>query len=224
MRLERFGTKVAQRRPGREPRRHIRVYEADAGVPDRSTKAGARTPATHADGPGGAGGAGRAQRRPGREPRRHFTFHINTPLTDGAQRRPGREPRRHTRTTSAATRRYRTAQRRPGREPRRHVDMPMVPAGVQHAQRRPGREPRRHITTAVLPSFCTIAQRRPGREPRRHLQRWQPCDIDRLRSTKAGARTPATRRRRNADRRNRHPLNEGRGANPGDTRRPAGRA
>ena len=67
------------------------------------------------------------------------------------------------------------------------------------------------------------AQRRPGREPRRHVE------VERIdarlgqRSTKAGARTPATRRTPAARASRAAALNEGRGANPGDTCGPAGR-
>ncbi len=67
-------------------------------------------------------------------------------------------------------------------------------AGVRHdAQRRPGHQPRRH------------------RPRRRH--RPQPC----LRSTKAGASTPATQASPTPPPSTMSALNEGRGINPGDT-------
>ena len=61
------------------------------------------------------------------------------------------------------------------------------------------------------------AQRRPGREPRRHAGRPYRAMGCSVRSTKAGARTPAIRRRAYAAARAVAALNEGRGANPGDT-------
>ena len=207
----------AQRRPGREPRRHQRIRDAGLDCDD-------------------------AQRRPGREPRRHppTIFQAQSQKT-GAQRRPGREPRRHLETSSRPAARNR-AQRRPGREPRRHS----TPTGAirptsSSAQRRPGREPRRHPPSAAwrpgtAPSLNEgrganpgdtrqgvddephhrplnegrganpgdtrsfgvivfrrfIAQRRPGREPRRHHLAYDGVGPSKLRSTKAGARTPAT--------------------------------
>ena len=236
-------TPCAQRRPGREPRRHSppRVRARSAAWP--------------------------AQRRPGREPRRHRRRDARRParcsaLNEGrganpgdtpfpavadctrkslAQRRPGREPRRHPGSCSV-TIHTTLAQRRPGREPRRHSARQMTaPSGVD-AQRRPGREPRRHIPTGARRSSSTDAQRRPGREPRRHAPGDDRGPGDGRRSTKAGARTPATLvsmadggwavRPLNEGRganpgdtcgrgpsaAHRHPLNEGRGANPGDTR------
>ena len=84
------------------------------------------------------------------------------------------------------------------------------------------RTPATQAPGAAGPGRCSGAQRRPGREPRRHVGRTGRDGRGTRRSTKAGARTPATpcgprRRRRRPD-----PLNEGRGANPGDTRQPSG--
>ena len=90
-------------------------------VVHRSTKAGARTPATPA-----------TVARPA------------APVTS-AQRRPGREPRRHAYWPSMAPVHNACAQRRPGREPRRHSIRPVIPGFSADAQRRPGREPRRHM-------------------------------------------------------------------------------
>ena len=160
----------------------------------------------------------RAQRRPGREPRRHPAFSAFAMSCASAQRRPGREPRRHrgtgtarrpssslnegrganpddTRCAVASTVGYCHAQRRPGREPRRHSAIRSPPTRQATAQRRPGREPRRHSATKSATARFDFAQRRPGREPRRHLR---------------PPRAPASDT----------PLNEGRGANPGDTTKP----
>ena len=181
----------AQRRPGREPRRHFRV-----------------------DARGGSQAC--AQRRPGREPRRHSNTGAGS-ATGGAALSEGRgvNPGDTCRTT-----RFRSswsslnegrgvnpgdtsvlkidgvtlqpAQRRPGREPRRHCCC-HVCSLCWSAQRRPGREPRRHLSTHCTPqTFTSSAQRRPGRGPRRH--RPSGCRRCRPRS-----------------------LNEGRGVNPGDT-------
>ena len=64
------------------------------------------------------------------------------------------------------------------------------------------------------------AQRRPGREPRRHSAIGAAVWRGLSRSTKAGARTPATLSAPSNKYRASQPLNEGRGANPGDTRDP----
>ena len=110
----------AQQRPGREPRRHVRPLRAHdrplrrstkagartpatpetlAGAPQstsgRSTKAGARTPATRSSATASSSGGRLAQQRPGREPRRHQKQAETLADEIIAQRRPGREPRRH---------------------------------------------------------------------------------------------------------------------------------
>ena len=119
----------AQRRPGREPRRHLR--QRRASTPHRAC----------------------AQRRPGREPRRHPWRVANTgrsscPLNEGRGVNPGDTPSRAA-TVPASTS---TAQRRPGREPRRHADRLLPsPRSRPTAQRRPGREPRRHAEDGAEP-------------------------------------------------------------------------
>ena len=179
---------AAQRRPGREPRRHAKFRR------------------------GATDGAG-AQRRPGREPRRHTAPPRMRALTSPAQRRPGREPRRHatatmnrspprgplnegrgvnpgdTGTQSSSSAARSLAQRRPGREPRRHSQrQPTITPLLLFAQRRPGREPRRHRhRSSPSPSTSSTAQRRPGREPRRHLIPRAGGGGLKRRSTKAGA-------------------------------------
>ena len=187
------GSRIAQRRPGREPRRHQRSRRR--AWPSSS-----------------------AQRRPGREPRRHqpileWRGRLETPLNEGRGANPG-----DTRAVSAREARRRAAQRRPGREPRRHrrIDVP-AGAGDVCAQRRPGREPRRHHQWRRKRALNYLhAQRRPGREPRRHAE-FARAIQERLRSTKAGARTPATPGVRPVRVACGAALNEGRGANPGDT-------
>ena len=187
-------------------------------------------------------------------------------LAFAAQRRPGRSPRRHVpacpghqvrvvRSTKAgaftpATRAVGDDQLGPqGRSTKAGAFTPATPAdaagdaqGAAGAQRRPGRSPRRHEGDDDGPTDSQCAQRRPGRSPQRH-----PAGaVDRrladvrstkagaftpatpasrggvragqvLRSTKAGAFTPATRRRPPGGGLRCGSLNEGRGVHPGDT-------
>ena len=63
--------KIAQRRPERAPRRRGTDLVDHPRVPIRSTKAGARTPATRLTSTGATAPGPSAQRRPGRESRRH---------------------------------------------------------------------------------------------------------------------------------------------------------
>ena len=88
----------------------------------------------------------------------------------------------------------RYAQRRPGHAPRRHREIRMrSSAGSALNEGRgthPGDTQRRHRDPVHTPA----AQRRPGHAPRRHLPPpQQPHPRRSARSTKAGARTPATR-------------------------------
>ena len=231
----------AQRRPGREPRRHRFDPQDLHGGVERSTKAGARTPAT--------------------PPFRHSTSGCPMTLNEGRGANPG-DTRQHrgyavgrlSRSTKAGARTPATpgsvactcgampAQRRPGREPRRH-DPRRPRRGGHHprstkagartpATRSPscagrrgssslnegrGANPGDTATTCEVVGVAVCAQRRPGREPRRHpLAGGADAGLPR-RSTKAGARTPATRPEPWRARAARCPLNEGRGANPGDT-------
>ena len=216
-------------------------------VLSRSTKAGVRTPAT----PGRMArsvAAFVAQRRPGCEPRRHPArdgpVRIDPPtLNEGRGANPG-----DTRCSREAFPVGKRAQRRPGCEPRRHAPVGAVAAPPRPAQRRPGCEPRRHpgpagcrcpgacrSTKAGVRTPATLsmrsmarcifwtAQRRPGCEPRRHHRLRHRGWVRVVRSTKAGVRTPATPDPTSDRHRHRRALNEGRGANPGDTRttRPA---
>ena len=158
----------------------------------RSTKAGARTPATPI----------------GREPTR-----LPRP---SAQRRPGREPRRHSVSIlSMSLAKY--AQRRPGREPRRHSPDGRFGRTRGIAQRRPGREPRRHVRRRALRRRRVLRSTKAG--ARTPATRAVPLagGERQTRSTKAGARTPATRSGMRSAKALADSLNEGRGANPGDT-------
>ena len=185
-----------------------------------------------------------AQRRPGRTPRRHW-WGVNCPTGDRfAQRRPGRTPRRHThqprgtgrhraRSTKAGAHTpatpcaaSRTRPKQACRSTKAGAHTPATrrsssrpPTSPWPAQRTPGRTPRRHVSDMMDLCIASGAQRRPGRTPRRHaglVGQHAPCL---QRSTKAGAHTPATRPCRSRCGRCRCPLNEGRGAHPGDTPR-----
>ena len=161
-----------------------------------------------------------AQRRPGREPRRHPPDGVlDDPIWMHAQRRPGREPRRHSRSSSAAAPDPGPLNEGRGANPGDTADTGDVQRtlsalnegrganpgdtapGAEYrpaphrAQRRPGREPRRHrIDSGAVTRSRRCAQRRPGREPRRHRRNVRAAHPYRHRSTKAGARTPATPR------------------------------
>ena len=96
----------AQRRPGREPRRHsghqkLLRFPAGSLNEGRGVNPG-DTPPRHSTRPAPS----TAQRRPGREPRRHDPAAAVYEFEVHAQRRPGREPRRHSPEATA---------RRPGR-------------------------------------------------------------------------------------------------------------
>ena len=79
----------AQRRPGREPRRHPRILLHQSGVLNRAQRRPGREPRRH--GPGGRGGGGRivAQRRPGREPRRHAYWMVKMHLSSNRSTKAG---------------------------------------------------------------------------------------------------------------------------------------
>ena len=84
------------------------------------------------------------------------------------------------------------AQRRPGLPPRRHLTPARYSAWLWGAQRRPGLPPRRHATADKRPDRPNTAQRRPGLPPRRHPRAAGVSFSPAYRSTKAGAPTPAT--------------------------------
>ncbi len=211
-------SRTAQRRPGHEPRQHPELIRA--GTSDqpalnegRGTNPGNTASRLATDVPPHPLNEGRgtnpgntspetaimatifdAQRRPGHEPRQHNCVTDHIPDGLNAQRRPGHEPRQHP-SGKLGSHLAMVAQRRPGHEPRQHEVRAAVvadpPAG---AQRRPGHEPRQHAeaSSRVVMKF-RHAQRRPGHEPRQHGHcPWPVLGIE-PRSTKAGARTPATR-------------------------------
>ena len=157
---------AAQRRPGREPRRH--TPRARPGPRSRRT-AQRRTPATLARCIASSRPPRVAQRRPGREPRRHG-FPASTcrrrprALNEGRGVNPGDTRRRWSRSPPhpAALNEGR------GVNPGDTVESHVTPPSVERAQRRPGREPRRHSRATATSGAWMIAQRRPGREPRRH--------------------------------------------------------
>ena len=94
-----------------------------------------------------------------------------------------------------------------------------LPRTPRIAQRRPGHAPRRHLSVACQrQSLHCTAQRRPGHAPRRHSGRHNEHPDVCPRSTKAGARTPATPPPMDRYATSLRPLNEGRGTHPGDTR------
>ena len=168
----------------------------------RSTKAGARTPATPP-----AGNVG------------YRSTAVLASLNEGRGANPG------------DTWRMRHDRMRPVRSTKAGARTPATrgatrsPVETLHvAQRRPGREPRRHVRIGKARSSSSRARalnEGRGANPgdtlgrRRHGSRTSHVS---LRSTKAGARTPATLVRCvRAVRRSSPSLNEGRGANPGDT-------
>ena len=183
----------AQRRPGREPRRHVPDRRSAAGSEPRSTKAGARTPATP--------GSGAASAR----------------IVTGAQRRPGREPRRHRGGRGEELVEAARSTKAGARTPATRRDAGYLIRDILAAQRRPGREPRRHAKSLGSTARACVAQRRPGREPRRHWPRCA-CRAGPARSLNEGrGANPGDTSTRSRPGSTRWPLNEGRGANPGDT-------
>ena len=189
-----FDTLDAQRRPGREPRRHLHhVLELQRM-------------------------ARPAQRRPGREPRRHrggapAARAEHRALNEGRGANPGDTARRTPARIAAPGRSTKAGARTPAT--RRGLDAggtagpslnegrganpgdtltarsPALPPSALNEGRgaNPGDTP-----VAVQPPTGTLepAQRRPGREPRRHAGASGAFPLYLPRSTKAGARTPAT--------------------------------
>ena len=157
---------AAQRRPERQPRLHPSSFQISAG-------------------------GVRAQRRPERQPRLHTRVRLDLaehvqPMR--AQRRPERQPRLHTPSLSDPQRRRRALNE--GRSVNPGYTRRMA---CGSAQRRPERQPRLHSKGIHMLPLPISAQRRPERQPRLHpsasatAHRTVP-----LRSTKAGASTPAT--------------------------------
>ena len=147
----------------------------------RSTKAGASTPATQETGESLMTADQCAQRRPERQLRRH------PPPTARAQRRPERQLRRHDCYVpgNSATRSTKAGASTPATQDEwadRHNRVA--------AQRRPERQLRRHGRDVMgTVQLRRAAQRRPERQLRRHPPEPRCKNV---RSTKAGASTPAT--------------------------------
>ena len=161
-----------------------------------------------------------AQRRPGREPRRHPRAagrrrSRRDPLNEGRGANPGDTARRLGRTPAESGSLNEGRGANPG---------DTANASEHHRSRSPtlnegrGANPGDTSLTPLTSDCDPTAQRRPGREPRRHPPRPAGRFAAAVRSTKAGARTPATRGCAPTGRSRRRSLNEGRGANPGDTR------
>ncbi len=232
----------AQRRPGRQPQRHLFAFRiAAASWTRRSTKAGASAPATPFDPRRVPYHAGRAQRRPGRQPQRHprvrpaeevrLTVALNEGRGVSPSDTPGGPPRAGPRCPSlnegrgvspSDTREKRDqgggwaviAQRRPGRQPQRHRTVPLLSSrDAAFAQRRPGRQPQRHMMKQVEKTGVGYdAQRRPGRQPQRH---------SRCRTRRSGIRRSAQRRPGRQPQR--HPRDPVRVEGPGLAQRRPGR-
>ena len=211
---------VAQRRPGPQPRRHStslrsgrststplnegrglnpgdtdRIHPVGELAQERSTKAGASTPATPPESTTRrvllaiALNEGR-----GLNPGDTLSSLLRLQCSSPAQRRPGPQPRRHTHfVTTSAQSDEGSAQRRPGPQPRRHPrTFSMYTLPRLSAQRRPGPQPRRHSQgIVILTSGHWPLNEGRGLNPGDTRTFYCPEHAPR-RSTKAGASTPAT--------------------------------
>ena len=213
-------SRSAQRRPGHAPRRHNPTPDPCEHRHARSTKAGARTPATLLP--------------PAVEPedeRRSTKAGARTPATQAGRRERGRRtcPLNEGRGTHPGDTRGPSRPRGPsgslnegrGTHPGDTRRRRSGPCRYRRSLNE-GRGTHPGDTTPMVPACASgwRAQRRPGHAPRRHVDTG-PESAPRLdRSTKAGARTPATPLTLP-----RKPLialtalNEGRGTHPGDTPR-----
>ena len=182
-----------KRRPGHAPRRHAAVSAAGLFRLRRSTKAGALTPATP---------RARLEVAPVRA--RSTKAGARTPATPDHQRGGRRAGRR---STKAGARTPATLERT------KAMSQSMI------AQRRPGHAPRRHSGSRRMSGrrASSLNEGR-GTHPGHTRMRSLWLGVGPGRSTKAGARTPATHETRLPERRARAALNEGRGTHPGDTR------
>ena len=209
---------TAQRRPGREPRRHT-----------TSTRAGCTRWIALNEGRGANPGDTRARVRERERAR---------PLNEGRGANPGDTPRSppgsprapalnegrganpgDTRSRAFSSFAPHTAQRRPGREPRRHTPS-MNRNSVANSSLNEGRgaNPGDTVSTVPLTTVTVNRSTKAGARTPATQGALEGRRGARLRSTKAGARTPATPAViRDVDR-YLMALNEGRGANPGDTR------
>ena len=186
---------------------------------DRSTKAGASTPATHAASSDACSPKQSAQRRPGPRPRQHDRDGRGHEGVAGRSTKAGASTPATPVAVPFDIESTYSAQRRPGPRPRQHPVI-VAPLGVAaHAQRRPGPRPRQHAESwtcsklsmaalnegrgldpgnthgmAIRSPHSGAAQRRPGPRPRQHTRHAIRHGPVRGRSTKAGASTPATHR------------------------------
>ncbi len=165
-----------------------RTHQARAS---RSTKAGARTPATRRSSGPTIQVTG-AQRRPGHAPRRHLTYPRQVRATRNAQRRPGHAPRRHLKSSKRAFVSSCRSTKAGARTPATRCRLPLV--GQPQAARSTKAGARTPATPGRGGAVMTRehAQRRPGHAPRRHCAGLAGPTDGHPRSTKAGARTPAT--------------------------------
>ena len=185
----------AQRRPGHAPRRHSVPDMLLALAAQRSTKAGARTPATRVTSKlGPPYRCGRSTKAGARTPATLVRSGTRGLSADQRSTKAGARTPATLRPGHAA--RARRSALNEGRGT--HPGDTCVRAGIGHwtrlAQRRPGHAPRRH----------TRAGRRSGRAgaPLNEGRGTHPGDTSDAESRGAGARRP---------------LNEGRGTHPGDT-------
>ena len=193
-----------------------------------------------------------AQRRPGPKPRRQSQSSWNRATPVNAQRRPGPKPRRQLRRGDGPVQRVVRSTKAGAETPAtavgpleiNHVALRSTKAGAETPatvrfgncrwlrssralNEGRGRNPGDSFGLGTLrTALRALAQRRPGPKPRRQFLVRQ-CEGDRSlpRSTKAGAETPATAPASElASAVVSPPLNEGRGRNPGDSRRTIARS
>ena len=208
---------IAQRRPGPRPRRHPRAPCSASWFRPALNEGRGRDPGDT---------SGRTTRRrswpalnegrgrdPGDTPESLGRVPIPYALNEGRGRDPGDTVGRLMLSSIAST-----AQRRPGPRPRRHHPAPRSPRrSVQSLNEGRGRDPGDTMSDGEQRPGVIRAQRRPGPRPRRHEKLGNPTGSRKQRSTKAGAETPATRSGTERPGGRSHPLNEGRGRDPGDT-------
>ena len=209
---------IAQRRPGREPRRHGRVRRARHGARPALNEGRGVNPGDtgRCSGPFAScsplnegRGVNPGDTIPGRA-----GCLTTTPLNEGRGVNPGDTLRRPAGCRTAACPLNEGRGVNPG-----DTRTDLWCASASAAQRRPGREPRRHLASDDGSALPFHAQRRPGREPRRHRRRSaatasRAASLNEGRGVNPGDTRPprASRRRRRGG-----SLNEGRGVNPGDT-------
>ena len=234
----------AQRRPGHQPRRHLDALSIGDDHLDRSTKAGASTPATprvllveseqRFPRSTKAGASTPATRRLGSYPSsgppalnegRGINPGDTRPQAGQNVHSPGRSTKAGA--STPATRRRRMAPQHglcPLNEGRGINPGDTTPTHGSStwalpAQRRPGHQPRRHrVLCGERNAMRASLNEGRGINPGDTCQSCRRAIESRLhRSTKAGASTPATHSRQRISCGGHAPLNEGRGINPGDT-------